>query len=120
MKKILLISSFLLMGQISLCVLARSANCETLLKQITDASDATARTAAISTLVRLGNNPVCFAEIVDNSPAGERGAYAVFLKYLELHRTDKQAGSSVGTGGTTNLVSKGVTAKALSVAAEYG
>jgi hypothetical protein len=44
--------------------------------------------------------------------------YSAFIKALETRRTDKQAGSS--TGGTTSLVSKGVTAQTLSVGTEYG
>jgi hypothetical protein len=42
------------------------------------------------------------------------------LKKFEQIRTDTQAGASAGGGGTTSIVSKGVAAKALSVAAEYG
>jgi hypothetical protein len=41
--------------------------------------------------------------------------------YLEqIKNSLQQNGSSVGTGGTTNLVSKGLTSSILSVAAEYG
>jgi hypothetical protein len=46
--------------------------------------------------------------------------FSDFLKKLESLRTDKQAGSSTGSGGGTNLASKGTSAEVLSVAAEYG
>lgn len=94
--------------------------CGPLITAIIEAKAATDRANAIGTLVKLGNHPLCFAEIVARSSPGQRAAYVTFLKNLELHRTDKQAGSSTGTGGTTSLVSKGVTAQAISIAAEYG
>jgi hypothetical protein len=50
----------------------------------------------------------------------QRAAFPSFIRLLETLRTDKQSGASAGTGGSTNLVSKGTTAKILSVAAEYG
>jgi hypothetical protein len=116
MKNLLLLVCFTFM-QISLTVTTSAQTCTTLLQSIKNAA-AEERADSIGGLVKFGNNPLCFAEIV--AQGVERQSYSTFLKYLETHRTDKQAGSSVGTGGTTNLVSKGVTARVLSVAAEYG
>ena len=115
MKNLLLAVSFTLL-QLSLGGLTQAADCEHLLASVQAASTAGDRANAIGALVKLGDNPVCFAEIVGI----ERKSYPAFIKQLETVRTDKQAGSSVGTGGTTSLVSKGVTAQAISIAAEYG
>jgi hypothetical protein len=49
---------------------------------------------------------------------GDKQSLSVSLPQLEA--AFQQAGSNVGTGGSTNLVSKGATAKVLSAAAEYG
>jgi hypothetical protein len=71
-------------------------------------------------------NSSCYADILRNAPTilngavAERRWYQNFLNALEHRRTDKQAGSSTGTGGSTNLVSKGLTARAIAFAAEYG
>src|ERR1700744_2064495 len=116
MKHLLLLLCFAFI-QISLAATAHAQTCATLLQNLKNAAG-TERADSIGGLVKFGNNPLCFAEIV--AQGVERQSYSTFLKYLETHRTDKQAGSSVGTGGTTNLVSKGVTARFLSVAAEYG
>lgn len=93
--------------------------------------DSPQREAAIrrSLLIRL--NATCFAQLVaaddnfqqqvhDAYRAMEKTNYVNFIKTLESSRTDKQAGSSTGTGGTTNLVSKGLAAQTISLAAEYG
>jgi hypothetical protein len=116
----------LLLFIISLYVLFATAtaqtsnSCSPLVANIINAKTPDDRDAAIGTLVKLGNNPLCFAEIVAKSSQGQKTTYVAFLKNLELHRTDTQTASSTGTGGTTSLVSKGVTAQVISVAAEYG
>jgi hypothetical protein len=86
-------------------------------KPLQDFKDASApnRPVALQNLIRPGRNWKCYATIV----AGTSPFKAV-LKSFEANRTDKQAGSSTGSGGTTNLVSKGVTAQILSFAAEHG
>ena len=66
-------------------------------------------------LVDMTSHTQCLADAMM-----QRAAFPSFLKLLETLRTDKQSGASSGTGGSTNLVSKGTTAKILSVAAEYG
>ncbi len=87
-------------------------------------SDTDRRPTRISETLRYEQNATCYAEVLLQSLASDgeaqRRAFLKFFKDLEARRTDKQAGSSSGTGGTTNLVSKGVTARAISVAAEYG
>ena len=76
---------------------------------------------AIADSLKLRQNSVCVAQILAEDPhLGERPSFSNFVKTLENQRIDKQAGPSAGTGGTTDLVSKGVTAKAISVAADYG
>jgi hypothetical protein len=77
--------------------------------------------------LRFGRNSPCFARLLVNEIAQTAefknnipSTYATFLKVLETQRTDKQAGSSTGTSGTTSLVSKGLVAQTLSVATEYG
>ena len=66
-------------------------------------------------LVDMTSHTQCLADAMM-----QRAAFPSFLRLLETRRTDKQSGASAGTGGSTNLVSKGTTAKILSVAAEYG
>jgi hypothetical protein len=66
-------------------------------------------------LVDMTSHTQCLADAMM-----QRATFPSFLKLLENLRTDKQSGASAGTGGSTNLVSKGTTAKILSVAAEYG
>jgi hypothetical protein len=45
----------------------------------------------------------------------------LFARLIQAAKTiSQQTGSSAGTGGTTNLVSKGVAAKFISIASEYG
>lgn len=115
-----LLLSIVLLTLGALKVYGQPDTCAPLLQAVLNATTPDQRNNAIGELTKLGGHPLCFAEIVTRSPSGERAAYVSFIKNLEAHRTDKQAGSSTGTGGTTNLVSKGVTAQALSVAAEYG
>jgi len=66
-------------------------------------------------LVDMTSHTQCLADAMM-----QRAAFPAFIKLLETLRTDKQSGASSGTGGSTNLVSKGTTAKILSIAAEYG
>jgi len=66
-------------------------------------------------LVDMTSHTQCLADAMM-----QRAAFPSFLKLLETLRTDKQSGASAGTGGSTYLVSKGTTAKILSIAAEYG
>jgi hypothetical protein len=93
--------------------------CESLLDSIATAADPATRSNAATTLVNMNLHPSCLAETLLLG-ASQRQAFAEFLERLESRRTDKQAGTSTGTGGTTSLVSKGTTAKVLSIAAEYG
>jgi hypothetical protein len=90
-------------------------SCHVPIEAVANAADATAKTTAITDLLLPGHHQKCYAEIISE------GAYfKSVIKSFEANRTDKQAGSSAGTGGSTNLVSKGATAQILSVAAEYG
>ena len=69
---------------------------------------------------KLKRSPTCYARLFIGSSGVAAAGFGDFLKKLEALRTDKQAGASTGTGGGTNLASKGTTAKVFSVAAEYG
>lgn len=66
-------------------------------------------------LVDMSGHTQCLADAMM-----QRASFPSFLKALETLRTDKQSGASAGAGASTNLVSKGSTAKILSIAAEYG
>lgn len=89
--------------------------CHVPIEDVANARDSSAKTAAIINLLFPGFHQKCYAEIITE------GAYfKSVIKSFEANRTDKQAGSNVGTGGSTNLVSKGVSAQILSLAAEYG
>jgi hypothetical protein len=94
-------------------------SCEPSLAQVRAATTERARRDAATELVKMNLHPDCLAEVIALS-AVEQASFARFLKMFESVRTDKQAGSGAGSGGTTNLVSKGMTARILSLAAEYG
>jgi hypothetical protein len=94
-------------------------DCGRLLDLLSKATDPSERQRIATRLVEMNIHPTCLAEgLIAN--ADQREHFGPFLKQLEVLRTDKQAGSSAGSGGSTNLVSKGTTAKVLSFAAEYG
>lgn len=57
----------------------------------------------------------CFSKILYRSVS-----FWDVVKDFQSNRNDNQAGAPVGSGGTTSLVSRGLAAKAFSVAAEYG
>ena len=73
-------------------------------------------------MLRVGRNAACFENLLTQNDLVRRQqtGYRAALQHLESVRTDKQAGSSSGTGGTTSIVSKGTTARVLALAAEYG
>lgn len=79
-----------------------------------------ARKSAVTELLKFNEHASCLARLVVKSQPMERNAFASFVKFLEEHRMDKQEGAAAGSGGSTNLVSKGVAAQILSLAAEYG
>ncbi len=78
----------------------------------------TDKSRQIAELIQPGRNGSCFAAFVEQGL--RRNNFLTAVKKLEQLRTDQQAGASAGGGATTSLVSKGVVAKSLSVAAEYG
>jgi hypothetical protein len=73
-----------------------------------------ARDADISELLKPDQHSACVAFALAH------GVQNQFTHAFEAARTDKQAGTSAGGGATSSLVSKGVTAKAISLASEYG
>ena len=77
-----------------------------------------ARNKEILNLVKPSLNAESFAQFALD--ALKPSVFANLIKHIEQTRTDQQAGASAGSGGTTSIVSKGVIAKTLSVAAEYG
>lgn len=96
--------------------------CAGALKNVKDAAPGAAKDKALLNLIRPGRNAACYATIIAGQGLGkaEKAQFKSVLELFEASRTDKQAGSSTGTGGTTNLVSKGVAARILSFAAEHG
>lgn len=96
------------------------AECQDVLKDFSTASPGSQRDAVIADALKLQRSPTCFARLFVQRPSVASAGFSSFLKRLEALRTDKQAGSSSGAGGGTNLASKGTTAKLMSVAAEYG
>lgn len=86
----------------------------------TSPSGSSARLVAVNTLLKFNEYPACLARLIIKSQPMERAAFADFVKFLEAHRMDKQEGATTGSGGSTNLVSKGIAAQILSLAAEYG
>ena len=80
------------------------------------------RASEIGNLLKVDLSARCFAQYVlqQQLPAARALLFAKSFKDLEAVRTDKQSGSSNSTAGTTNLVSKGLTAQVLLLATEYG
>lgn len=93
--------------------------CRNLVETVRTAKDRDAKALAATDVVRLNLHPTCLSELVLSGVA-QREWFARFLKELESRRTDKQAGATAGSGGSTTTVAKGTTAKVLSLAAEYG
>ena len=89
--------------------------CDRLIELLLATTAPDERRRVAEALVDMTSHTQCLADAMM-----QRAAFPSFLKLLETLRTDKQSGASAGTGGSTNLVSKGTTAKILSVAAEYG
>jgi hypothetical protein len=96
-----------------------SPACQAVVELVREAPTPDARQARATELANMNLHPRCFSEIILRGTM-QRDAYARFLKAFESRRTDKQTGSTTGTGGSTSLVAKGTTAKVLSLAAEYG
>lgn len=96
-----------------------SPACQVVVEMVRRASTPDERLANATQLANMNLHPRCFSEIVLRGTM-QRDAFVRFLKALESRRTDKHAGSTTGTGGSTNLVAKGTTARVLSLAAEYG
>jgi hypothetical protein len=95
------------------------AECQAVLDAIRNGS-ADHFNSNIEDSLKLGLSPTCYAKLFIQSSAAAKRGFADFVKQLEALRTDKQAGSSVDPGASTNLVSKGTTARLLSVASEFG
>jgi hypothetical protein len=110
---------------ISMVTIGNAAECTYtgLLQDIKNLPSGSAeRQNAIARMLKLRANAACFANLLlaGEPPRNERVSFESAIKRFETVRTDKQAGSSSGTGGTTTIVSKGITARVLAVAAEYG
>jgi hypothetical protein len=95
------------------------SDCPSLIDLLATAATAADRERVARRLAAMNLHPACLAEALVAADAQKVG-FASFLKALENTRTDKQSGASAGSGGSTNLVSKGTTAKVLSFGAEYG
>jgi hypothetical protein len=89
--------------------------CDKLIELLLATSAPDDRKKVAEALVDITSHTQCLADAMM-----QRASFPSFVKALESLRTDKQSGASAGTGASTNLVSKGSTAKILSIAAEYG
>ena len=96
------------------------AECQAVLNDLATAPAGPQLNSVISDALKLQRSPTCYARLFVERSSVTSAGFSDFLKKLESLRTDKQAGASSGSGGGTNLASKGSTAKVLSVAAEYG
>ncbi len=94
-------------------------DCKTRLDEIQTSSSADKNLRIRAALDHTQNSP-CYARALVDSAAFQAGAFSQLIQDFQSFRNDTQPGSSTGTGGTTSLVSKGLTAKALSIAAESG
>ena len=91
-------------------------SCEKALMDAAKASDAN----QIQKILDFNGDTICMVELVLLSPQYDQGNAIDVAWLAQVKATVQQNGSSVGTGGTTNLVSKGESAKIISLAAEYG
>ncbi|HEY4364561.1 MAG TPA: hypothetical protein VGN17_26595 [Bryobacteraceae bacterium] len=114
---LLLLTAAAMYGQTKMAALPNE--CQSILKVLLN-SDAARRDVRIASVLKLELGSTCFARLFVQRNSVEAAMLPQFVKALESLRTDIQAGASTGGGGGTNLVSKGTTAKVLSVAAEYG
>jgi len=96
------------------------AECRAVLDDLATAPPGPRLNSVISDAFKLQRSPTCYARLFVQRSSVTAAGFSDFLKKLESLRTDKQAGASTGSGGGTNLASKGTSAKILSVAAEYG
>jgi len=103
---------------------AQLPDCKKRLDLIRQSTEPDQKKQRIDAALRYEENSSCFAEILFQrrigSASAQGRAFTRFVQDFEARRNDKQTGSGTGTGGSTNLVSKGLTAQAVSVAAEYG
>lgn len=95
------------------------SDCDSIIDLLATTTNQADRTRLARQLLSMNLHPSCLAQGLVASEK-QRAEFAPFVRLLERVRTDKQAGASTGVGGSTNLVSKGSTAKVLSIAAEYG
>jgi hypothetical protein len=93
-------------------------DCPALIDLLATAATPADRARVARQLVAMNLHADCLAQSLVAADTQQVG-FSTFLKALENARTDKQSGASAG-GGSTNLVSKGTTAKVLSIGAEYG
>jgi hypothetical protein len=96
--------------------LANADTCSSALKK-TISKDGKINDRALKEILDFNGHPSCMVELIAVSPQYRNSHQGQITAALT---TLKQSGSSVGTGGTTNIVSKGLTANVLSVATEYG
>jgi hypothetical protein len=103
--------------------------CVNKLKEAVKVYQQTHSDQAIRQLLDFNSNQLCTTYLLLTSDQYVNAAQAtmqnpasvLFERLIQVAKTmSQQTGSSVGTGGTTNLVSKGVAAKFISLASEYG
>ncbi len=123
---VLLLAPTSLLAQATLC-----PNYQDLINKLRAATDDAARNRAAGQLTKIGLTEGCFVDYVVSSHieklkanAADRIASPAWLanlnQRLEALRTDKQSGATAGTSGSTSVISRGASAKAFSLAAEYG
>jgi hypothetical protein len=124
MKSVLLIPVACLALLTPLCAQDRSSwippECRAVLADLATAPAGPRLESVISDAFKLQRSPTCYARLFVARSSVTSAGFADFVKRLESLRTDVQAGAGAGSGGSTNLASKGTTAKILSLAAEYG
>jgi hypothetical protein len=111
MKNTLIVAIFV----IAAVCRASATNCEEELKNARGKG-----TLELAEMLSFKGSTECMAQLVLMSPQFQESGtlYAGVLRQVKAAL--QQNGSSVGRGGTTNLVSKGLSARILSIASEYG
>src|SRR5438046_4728865 len=76
--------------------------------------------SAIRNALDVRQHTNCFVRYAQQGFVSLPARFEDLARRIESSRTDKQAGSTGASAGSTSIVSQGAVAKTLSVAAEYG
>jgi hypothetical protein len=115
MRRILfLLSVVLVLGS---CCAASADDCPSMLMRARTSGEPT---RAIRAVLDLRLTPACVVELLLLRSNAQVTRGILFGLYKDATQNAQQNGSSAGSGSSTNLVSKGLTSKVLSLANEYG